>query len=215
MAQVADLQRLRGRRAGDRARVGDRAPVEHRHRAGVAHCMGSDLLDHDDGHAAGVQLAEHVVDLVDQDRREAERGFVHDDGAGLGHHGPAEGEHLLLAAGQGRGGAVQAVLHAQRHQLQGGIQPPLRLGAVAARAISAKHQVLPARQLTEQAAPLGHQHDALLDEGAAGQPGLHHAVDLDRAAGGRNDSAQDLRQRRLAGAVGSEDGRERARRHDQ
>ena len=41
--------------------------------------------------------------LVDHDRREAERWFVHDQQLGAGHQRPADGEHLLLAAAEPAG----------------------------------------------------------------------------------------------------------------
>jgi hypothetical protein len=58
------------------------------------------LLDDDHGHAAAVDLGQRLVQAVDRDRREAEGDLIEDDQARSGHQGTADGQHLLLAAGQ-------------------------------------------------------------------------------------------------------------------
>src|SRR6185436_16143234 len=70
------------------------------------------LLDQEDAGAGGVHCTDAAEDLLDDDRREAERGFVHAKEARLGHEGAREGEHLLLAARKRAGGLRGALAQA-------------------------------------------------------------------------------------------------------
>ena len=58
------------------------------------------LLGNDDGHAAGGQRPDDPLDLLHHDRREAQGRLVQHQQARLGHQAAADGQHLLLAAGQ-------------------------------------------------------------------------------------------------------------------
>ncbi len=54
----------------------------------------------DDRHPAFSELQHDLEDLVDDDRREAERGFVEEQKLRAAHQRAADGHHLLLAARQ-------------------------------------------------------------------------------------------------------------------
>ena len=65
------------------------------------------LLDQQDRGSAGGDGADAGVDLRDQQRREAERGFVEHQQARAAHRAARDREHLLLAAGERRGALLQ------------------------------------------------------------------------------------------------------------
>src|SRR5690606_9152157 len=56
------------------------------------------LLHDQQGRAALLEGFQQREDFIDDQRRQPERGFVDHDQPGLGHHGAAHDEHLLLAA---------------------------------------------------------------------------------------------------------------------
>src|SRR5215475_2401368 len=56
------------------------------------------LLDEQDGHAFLVQHVNDLANLGDHARHEPFGGLVEQDDARLQHHGPGDGQHLLLAA---------------------------------------------------------------------------------------------------------------------
>src|SRR5437867_373730 len=56
------------------------------------------LLHEEDGHAVAVQDVDDLVDLRDHARHEPFRRLVEENDLGLEHHGPRDGQHLLLAA---------------------------------------------------------------------------------------------------------------------
>ena len=58
------------------------------------------LLDQKHRHAVAlVEVADDLEDLLDDERREAERWLVEQEQARAAHQGAGDGEHLLLAAG--------------------------------------------------------------------------------------------------------------------
>src|SRR5215510_15375415 len=60
------------------------------------------LLHEEDGHALlAVDAADDLEDVLDELGREAEGGLVEKHHLGPGHEGTTDGEHLLLAAGEG------------------------------------------------------------------------------------------------------------------
>ena len=72
-------------------------------RAMVAFCSTSRT----DG-ALAVDLADHLADLADDARREAQRGLVEEQQLRAGHQAAADRQHLLLAAGEQAGRAARA-----------------------------------------------------------------------------------------------------------
>ena len=59
---------------------------------------GDVLFDDDDGSPGGADGGEGRVDVADDDGGEAEADFVAEEKLGVRHEGPADGDHLLLAA---------------------------------------------------------------------------------------------------------------------
>src|SRR5215831_14631464 len=60
------------------------------------------LLHEEDGHALlPIDAADDVEDVLDELRGEAQRGLVEEHHGGPGHEGATDGQHLLLAAGEG------------------------------------------------------------------------------------------------------------------
>ncbi len=58
------------------------------------------LLDDDQAGPLGLDRRQLRVDVADDDRREAKADLVAEEDARIGHQRPADGAHLLLAAGQ-------------------------------------------------------------------------------------------------------------------
>src|SRR6266581_5454935 len=58
------------------------------------------LLHEEDGHALAVEHADDLVDLPHHARHQPFGRLVEEDDLRLEHHGPRDGEHLLLAARQ-------------------------------------------------------------------------------------------------------------------
>src|SRR5580700_5318912 len=60
------------------------------------------LLDQHNGDAFGGDGAEALIDVADDDRRQAQRELIAQQEPRVGHQGAADRRHLLLAAGQSR-----------------------------------------------------------------------------------------------------------------
>ena len=142
----------------------------------------------------------------DQQRRQADRGLVHQQDARRQHQRAGERQHLLLAAAH-RAGELAAPLGQAREGLEAEIEIGLDLRA-RLRAEGAEQQVFLHRQFREQPAAFRHQRDAEIDDllGVQADQIVLLAVDLgDDAAGGRAHDAHDaFHQRALAVAVGAE-----------
>ena len=114
------------------------------------------LLDEHDGDALAVDLADHLAELLDDARRQAQRGLVEQQHARAGHQRAADREHLLLAAGEQAGGLAGA-LGENREQL---VDPAA--GALARRLVACRQasgaEVLRDRQAGEDPPALGHLH---------------------------------------------------------
>ena len=164
------------------------------------------LLDQHDRDALAVDLADHLGELLDDPRRQAERRLVEQQHARRGHQRAADREHLLLAAGQQRG-ALGPALAQDREQL---VDARPR-SVLVARRESARAQVLLDREGPEHAPALGNLHEprardvgrAAADEVA---PGELDRPARDRAALGAQRPGQRAQQRRLAGAVAAQHG---------
>ena len=57
-----------------------------------------------------MELLDDGKNLLHQQRRQAHGGLIHQHNAGIGHQGPAGGQHLLLAAGEGARQLLPALL---------------------------------------------------------------------------------------------------------
>ena len=58
------------------------------------------LLDHEHGESLFVQLAQGLEDPLDRQGSQAHGGLVEQQQGGPAHQGPADGQHLLLPAGE-------------------------------------------------------------------------------------------------------------------
>ena len=73
------------------------------------------LLDEQHGEAGRQDLRQHAVDALDDHRGQAERQLVEQQHAGVGDQGPADGDGLLLTAGQLGGALAAALSHPAEH----------------------------------------------------------------------------------------------------
>ena len=79
----------------------DHAPVQHDGGAvGDAEDDAGELLDHQHRDAGAGQIAHLLVQLLDDQRRQAHRQLVEQQHRRVGRQAPGQGEHLLLAARQ-------------------------------------------------------------------------------------------------------------------
>ena len=155
-----------------------------------------------------VDAAHDAEDLGHDQRRQAEGGLVQQQQLGPQHQRAADGQHLLLAAGQ-RAGLLVAPLLQDREAREHALHVLHHLGLVAAH-VGAQAQVLLDRQAGEGAAPVGHVGHAHAHHGLGGLADQLLAVEQDAAAG-LDHLAQRAQRGRLAGAVGAEDGGDVAR----
>ena len=149
--------------------------------------------------------------LLDQQRREAERGLVEDQQLRLGHQAAPDGQHLLLAARQ-RAGALRHAARAgagrcanTRSQIAARLRP--------AAAIAAEIEIFAHAHVREDAAAFRHMDQAARRRSPAGVA----PVDALRRRSGSSPAPRPQHagdravERRLAGAVGAEHGDDLAR----
>ena len=103
-----------------------------------------------------------LVDLLDEDRREAQRRLVEQQQLRLGHQRAAHREHLLLAAGH-RARLLRLALLQAREQLEDALEVVADLGVVGA-GERAELEVLAHGHAREAVAALGRLRDAQLDD---------------------------------------------------
>src|SRR6266508_1046911 len=82
------------------------------------------LLDEEDGGPVAIELGDDVEDLGDDQRRQAERGLVHQQEARSRHEGARDREHLLLAARERARHLLTALLQSREASVH-----PLDVGA--------------------------------------------------------------------------------------
>ena len=127
------------------------------HPQGLAHV----LLDEQHGEAGRQDLRQHAVDALDDHGRQAERQLVEQQHAGVGDQRPADGDRLLLTAGQLGGELVAALAHPVEHLVH-----PLDRPRALPRVRGADLQVLLDGQRPEQPPALRHHDDPLRWPGA-------------------------------------------------
>src|SRR4051812_16521035 len=88
------------------------------------------LLDQQHRQGAALQLAQLVADALEDHRREALGGLVHDEQRRSGHERPGDREHLLLAARELPRVVRPALVQAREH-LPDAVEVPRLAGAVA------------------------------------------------------------------------------------
>src|SRR4051794_2258614 len=159
----------------------------------------------------GRQLGQEVDDLAGGLAVEVAGGLVGQQHAGCVGHGPGDGDPLLLAPGQPGRQVVAPMTQADLGQELG--HPLLALG----RRLTGGHErgldVVGGRQRGDQVEVLEHEADVVAPEAGAGA--LVHGpevatVELEGAAGGAVEGAEQLQHGALAGAAGTLDGHELA-----
>ncbi len=158
------------------------------------------LLDEKDGRALAVQLRDRAEDLFDHERREAERGLVHEQEARPRHQRTCHGEHLLLAAREGAGQLRRALPEAGK-ALEDAVD--VRREVVLA-LVGARLEVLEHAHGRKDQAVLGDQGDAARHDDVRLLARDVLAVELDPAAARTKHAGDRQHQRGLAGASGSE-----------
>ena len=225
-AKAAHLQHgLRVHRVGARVHLVDGSPGHHpnhrirlerldrqgadpaavpQHREAVAD--GEDLLepvrDVDDAHAVRAHPPDQIEQHVDLPLGEAGGGLVHDDDPRLEGHGLGDLHQLLL--GGGKPGHGQARIQIRGQGLEQFGAAPVHFAGVL--------EPAPARFAAEKDVvrhvQVGAEVELLMDEGDALLPGVPRVGQVDFRAGDlqlapvrRDDAAEDLHQRALAGAI--------------
>ena len=131
------------------------------------------LLDEDHGDALLAELLHDVEELLDDERRQAERQLVDHEQLGLGEERHGQREHLLLATRELRRGVVEPA--AQRgEEVERVLGRRLGVRVVAPVDPQRDLEVLGDAQRREHAPPAGHLDDAL-----AGDQVRPHAADVD------------------------------------
>src|SRR6266851_6766073 len=167
------------------------------------------LFGHQDGEiVALLELADLGDHAADQVGRETDRGLVDQKDARCRHQRAPKRQHLLLPAAH-RAGELPAALRERREGLEA-VCEIARDVAPRRRAIGAKQQVLLDGELGEEAPALRHQRDAEIDDflrrpaDKIDAPVV--ALEKDLAGARPHDSHDAVDQRRLAVAVGAEQG---------
>jgi hypothetical protein len=162
------------------------------------------LLDQQDAHPLLlVDESQDAEDLDHDQRRQAERRLVKQHQARLQHQGTGDRQHLLLAAGQGAGLLLHALLEPRKvaeDPLELVPDPLLVLAGVGGNA-----QVLIDGERREGAAALRHVGDPEPHDLLGRHAAQVLAVEPDRTFGAHH-VADGAERRRLAGAVGAQQG---------
>ena len=178
------------------------ARLEHVRAIGEAQRERGVLLDEQHRRSAFADARDHRADRLDHDRRESERRLVEQDERRARHQRAANGEHLLLAAGQ-RPGELLAPLLQNRERIEDPRHVPRNLAAVGANE-RAELEMLLHRHLRPDLALLGAVRDAESDN-HIGIGAVDRLVpECDRPRTRRKDAGDRAQHRRLAGAVGTD-----------
>ena len=135
------------------------------------------LLDDDERQALGDDRRNARVDVADHDRREAEADLVAQQQPRVRHQRAADGDHLLLAAGQRRRRLV-AALGQHREQLIDALEIP-RPGPAE---LAADQEILLDGERGKQPPPFRHQRDAARHHLVRRPAADRHAVEQDGVA---------------------------------
>src|SRR5215218_5027848 len=187
----------RGARAGpdDAALLDDHVPV------GEARQGVDVLVDDDDRLALALEALQAGPDLGPDERRQALRRLVEDEELRVRHQGPADGEHLLLAAGELRAEMMIALLQ-PREQLVDALERPARRAGAGG---CGRDEVLVHGERREHLPALGHEADAALGDPVWCEPGERAPLEDDLAAARRNQPHDGVDRRGLAHAVAAQE----------
>ena len=167
------------------------------------------LLDQHDRESLLLEPPDRRHHLGHELRRQALRRLVHQEHARVRHQGPADGEHLLLAAGERARDLAAALADAGEERVDRVDRPPGRASGAAW--LPAGHrEVLADGEAPEDPAPLRHQRHSLGRDGLGGATGHVPPEDRDAAAPGRQQPDRHAHRGGLAGAVAAEQPEEAA-----
>ena len=162
------------------------------------------LLDQQDRRPLGAQAREQLEDLIDDDRREPERGLVEQEQRRPRHERPADREHLLLAARE-RAAVLAQPLAQDREEAQHVLVGGVEVGAIA-RDRTAEPQVVGHREPREHAPPLGRERDPAAHDRLGRELVDRLALEPHLPARDRHEADDRVQQARLARAVGAQQG---------
>ena len=211
IGSIAPPRRGRDRRppAPDRSRAPRRlrrarcAGFQHIAAIGDGERQRRHLIDQQDRDALVAQLGENVEQLVDHRRRKPERRLVEQQDARLRHQPARDREHLLLAAGEQSGAAVQPVAQARKSVEQAAI-----IGSISApgREWAPSTQIVVDRQFGKHLPAFRHQREACGRDLMGLEPRDAAVVEQDLAVDRAQQAGQRPHDGGLAGAVGADHG---------
>lgn len=175
--------------------------------AAVGHFEGEIgvLFDEQDGDAAlAIDLGDLLEDGFDEQRGDAEGGFVEHEEAGAAHEGAADGEHLLFAAGEGSGDLAVPFLQAREQRKH--VVELVSDGVTVALEVRAHEEVFAHAEVGEDHAALGHVAQAEFDDFVRGKIGDGLAVEDDGAGAGADEAGEGAEGGAFAGSVGADEG---------
>src|SRR5215207_3309415 len=186
-----------GARAGpdDAALLDDHVPV------GEARQGVDVLVDDDDRLALALEALQAGPDLGPDERRQALRRLVEDEELRVRHQGPADRQHLLLAAGELRAEVVAALLEPREELVDALERPAWRTRAGGGR----RDEVLVHGERRKYLPALGHEADAALGDPVWREPGERAALEDDLAAARRHEPHDGVHGRGLAHAVAAQE----------
>ena len=172
------------------------------------------MFHEEDGQSArAVDLHNFCENRGDQQRGEAERGFIQHEEFRAAHEGAADGEHLLFAAGEGAGYLLHAFLEA-REGGEDGVHFGTDLFFVA-HEVGAHFEIFEDAEVGEHHAAFGHMGEAASDNFMGRQASDVFAFVQDFAGLGFEQAGDGLEGGGLAGAVGADEGDDAAGRDGQ
>src|SRR5580692_4332932 len=196
---LAQIDAVGFQRGGGRDH-GDAAAIENDDIVGDVEGELWALLHQHDGKPALLESADGRHHFGDDLRRQAFRRLVHQQHARIGHQRAADGEHLLLAAGEVTGELGAALGEAREHG-EDGLLGPWRVAAAGVLGARGDHQVLAYGETLEYAAALRHQRHAARRDQFRRQARHRRAEHFDGAAARRQQPDADIHAGRFAGAV--------------
>ena len=159
------------------------------------------LVDEQDRQPARLEPLETAPDLHADERRQPLGGLVEDEQRGIGHQRAADGQHLLLAAGERARHAARACRQ-RWEQLEDALDGPRLDGAAAVGGRG--EQVLADGEVREDLPAFGHQAQARLRDAVRRQAVQRPALELHAPGAGRQQAHHGAHGGRLAHAVATE-----------
>src|SRR5262249_5315560 len=134
----------------------DRSRLQHVTAARSLKRIACVLLDQEDTRAGSIDRLDRAENVLDDHRREPERGLVETDEVWFCHDRAPKGEHLLLAPRQGAGVLAPALAQPRKH-VEDLIHETSHLRALFAVFEGAELEIFAHREEREHAPPLGNE----------------------------------------------------------